>query len=44
VAHEVPLPETFRLRGTYFRIVPAKDDYIATPEASGPSGTAVSEN
>jgi hypothetical protein len=28
----VPLPATFRLRGTYFRIDHAKDGYVATPE------------
>jgi hypothetical protein len=39
----VPLPDTFRLRGTYFRIEQAKDGYIATPEATRPAGTAVGE-
>jgi hypothetical protein len=34
----VPLPATFRLRGTYFRIKQAKDGYIATPETSRPTG------
>ncbi len=39
-----PLPETFRLRGTYFRIEQVEDGYIATPEASRPAGTAVGES
>jgi hypothetical protein len=29
----VPLPEGFRLRGTYFRIETTQDGYLATPEA-----------
>jgi hypothetical protein len=39
----VPLPDTFRLRGTYFRIEQAEDGYIAKPEASEPSGTGRSQ-